>query len=104
MTSELTPIDIRQVPELAHLVDEVQATRKPRRIVRDGEDLAVLMPTPRRSRRPGAAPPPRTTRGIAARTAGALKQYAKHPPATREEEKEAFAQALAEEGARSSGA
>jgi prevent-host-death family protein len=44
MASELAPIDIRHVPELAHLVDEVQTTRKPRRITRDNEDVAVLMP------------------------------------------------------------
>jgi hypothetical protein len=34
---------------------------------------------------------------VAERTAGALNRYAKNPPATREEEKAAFAQALAEE-------
>ena len=59
MATELTPIDVRQVPELAHLVDEVRATRKPRRITRDNEDVAVLVPvaptTRRRPRRPTAA-------------------------------------------------
>jgi hypothetical protein len=34
---------------------------------------------------------------VVERTAGALKRYAKNPPATREEEKAAFAQAVAEE-------
>jgi hypothetical protein len=54
MARELAPIDIRQVPEIAHLVDEVRASQKPRRIVRDGEELAVLTPAPagrRRSRK-----------------------------------------------------
>jgi hypothetical protein len=44
MTSELAPIDIRQIPELARLVDEVRTARKSRRIVRDGEELALLVP------------------------------------------------------------
>jgi hypothetical protein len=55
MTSELAPIDIRQVPELARLVDEVRTARKPRRIMRDDEELAVLTP-PARRRRPGRTP------------------------------------------------
>ncbi len=51
MTRELTPIDIRRVPELAQLVDEVRTTRKPRRITRDNEDVAILMPArPRRAK------------------------------------------------------
>ena len=41
---------------------------------------------------------------VAERTAGALKRYAKNPPATREEEKAAFAQAVAEEVAGRTGA
>lgn len=36
-------------------------------------------------------------RSIAERTAGALKRYGRTPPATPEEEREAFAQAVAEE-------
>src|SRR5688500_1689045 len=55
MVRELTPLDIRHVPEIARLVDEVTASDKPLRIVRDGEDIAVLMPSrpssPRRRRR-----------------------------------------------------
>lgn len=51
MTTELRPIDIREIPELARLVDEVRTTRKPRRIVRDGEDVALLTPAPVSSRR-----------------------------------------------------
>ena len=44
MARELSPIDIARIPELAHLVDEVAATGKRRRIVRDGQDVAVLAP------------------------------------------------------------
>jgi hypothetical protein len=51
MARELAPIDIRQVPELARLVDDVRATRQPRRIMRDGEDIALLVPTPAMPRR-----------------------------------------------------
>lgn len=51
MAAELTPIDVRQIPELARLVDEVRTTGKPRRIVRDDEDLAVLTPIPGKPRR-----------------------------------------------------
>ncbi|MGE0540075.1 MAG: hypothetical protein AB7R89_07830 [Dehalococcoidia bacterium] len=50
MARELAPIDIRQVPELARLVDEVRTTGKPRRIMRDGEELAVLTPPAKRRR------------------------------------------------------
>jgi hypothetical protein len=49
MTVELDPIDIREIPELARLVDEVRTSRRPRRIVRDGEDLAVLRPARRQA-------------------------------------------------------
>jgi hypothetical protein len=49
MASELSPIDIRTIPELARLADEVHATGKSRRLRRDTEDVAVLVPvTPKR--------------------------------------------------------
>ncbi|MGH2583727.1 MAG: hypothetical protein ACRDJE_02300 [Dehalococcoidia bacterium] len=51
MIRELTPIDIRRVPGLAALVDEVRRTRKPMRIVRDDTDIAVIMPAPTVNRR-----------------------------------------------------
>ena len=61
MASELTPIDITTMPELAQLADEVQQTRQPRRLRRDNEDVAILMPaTPAkrsRGRRTGADDP-----------------------------------------------
>lgn len=51
MTRELTPIDIRRLPELAHLVDEVRRTNTPRVLREDQEDVAVLMPLPSPPRR-----------------------------------------------------
>jgi hypothetical protein len=52
MVSELPPLDIRQVPDLAALLDEVEATGKRRRIVRDNRDVVVLTPTKRAAPRP----------------------------------------------------
>ena len=46
MAAELTPVDISSIPELAHLADEVQRTRQPRRLRRGDKDVAVLMPAP----------------------------------------------------------
>lgn len=54
MVRELTPVDVGDIPELARLVDEVKASDAPLRITRDGEDVAVLMPSrpgPQRRRR-----------------------------------------------------
>ena len=56
MASELTPIDITRVPGLAHLVEEVRTTRKPRRITRGDEDVAILMPASARRRRRDGLP------------------------------------------------
>jgi hypothetical protein len=50
MAKELPSTDITtitSVPELLHLVEEVQATRTPRVLVREREELAVLMPVKR---------------------------------------------------------
>ena len=100
MARELPPIDISAMPELTRLADEVARTRRPRLLRRGDAAVAVLSPTLVRSSRPRSAPPARDPRGIAERTAGALKRYAKHPPATREKVKAAFARAVAEEVAR----
>jgi hypothetical protein len=51
MARELAPFDIRKVPELARLVDEVRVSRKPRRLVRDDEDVALLVPARPATRR-----------------------------------------------------
>jgi hypothetical protein len=96
MTSELTPIDIQHLPALAALVDEVCTTRKPRRIMRGNEEVAVLMPVPARARRRS-----RQTRGggtpVTDQTAGILKQYRMERPLTPREEREAFEQGVAEQ-------
>jgi hypothetical protein len=58
MTTEPVPLDIRHMPELAAVVEEVQATGIPRRVIRDGMDVAIIMPVAtshRRSRSRGAA-------------------------------------------------
>jgi hypothetical protein len=44
MPSELTPIDITQVPDVARLIEEVEAAGKPRRIRRGDRDVAIIMP------------------------------------------------------------
>ena len=44
MSSTFTPIDISNVPELADLVEEVEATKKPRELKRDNKVVAVISP------------------------------------------------------------
>ena len=51
MANEPKPIDVSAIPELARLADEVKATGKPRRLTRGSEDIAVLMPVARDSKR-----------------------------------------------------
>ncbi len=46
MTTDPTPIDISNMPDLMRLVKEVEATKKPRKLVRNNKPVAVLMPTP----------------------------------------------------------
>ena len=66
MNNELSPIDIGNLPDLVHLVEEVQRTHLPRVLCRDGQDVAVLAPLvpatlrktaeqPRARRQPSAA-------------------------------------------------
>lgn len=45
MRGNLKPLDISHVPELLRIVEEVRATNEPRVLRRDGEDLAVLVPS-----------------------------------------------------------
>jgi hypothetical protein len=49
MVKELVSVDITRAPDLLRLAEAVQATKTPRVLRRDDEDLAVLMPIrPRR--------------------------------------------------------
>ena len=97
MASELSPIEIGALPELGRLVEEVRATGKSRRLRHNGADVALLTPLRAKStpaRRAGSKAP---VAGLADRTAGALRQYRREPPAPRAEEKDAFALAVAQQ-------
>lgn len=50
MAEQLQPIDLNTNPDLYRLVDEVAATRTPRQLQRNGEDVAEIRP-PAHSRR-----------------------------------------------------
>jgi hypothetical protein len=39
-----TPIDITNIPELLHLVEEMRASQQPRLLKQDRESVALLMP------------------------------------------------------------
>ena len=39
-----TPIDITNIPELGHLVEEMRASNKPRLLKQDRESVALLLP------------------------------------------------------------
>jgi hypothetical protein len=42
--SQLTPIDITNIPELVRIAEEVEATKKPRVLKRDNTPIAMLTP------------------------------------------------------------
>jgi len=44
MSSNLSPIDISKMPDLLDLVEEVEATKKPRELRRDNKPVALLTP------------------------------------------------------------
>jgi hypothetical protein len=44
MTRHVTPIDISHMPDLIDLVEEVEATKKPRELRRDNKPVALLTP------------------------------------------------------------
>jgi hypothetical protein len=55
MTTNTSPLDITNIPELARIAEEVAATKTPRRLTRYNKTVAVLMPpeakaTPRKIR------------------------------------------------------
>lgn len=98
MTRELTPIDIRQVPELDHLVDEVRTTRLTRRITRGNQDVALLVPVPPAAdAQPQQTPAPQRfpKGGVVAATAGIVRYDG--PALSIEQERAAFEQGVADE-------
>ena len=52
MATEIQAVDIGELPELVRLAEEVRATRTPRLLRRDDEDVAIIMPC--RTARPRA--------------------------------------------------
>jgi hypothetical protein len=83
---------------LTQLVEEARATGKSRRLMRDNEDVAVLVPVATTRQRPARSRPawPRTS-SIAEETAGIFKDYRLPHPLTPREEQEAFEQGVADE-------
>jgi hypothetical protein len=49
--AEPIPVDIDTMPDLVRLADEVRATDTPRLLRREGKDVALLVPAPKRRRR-----------------------------------------------------
>lgn len=45
MSRHIIPIDASKLPDLLRIAEEVNTTKTPRLIKRDGETLAILMPT-----------------------------------------------------------
>jgi hypothetical protein len=45
MTTNPTPIDISNMPDLMRLAEEVEMTKKPRKLIKDKKTVAILMPT-----------------------------------------------------------
>jgi hypothetical protein len=46
VAEQLPPIDLSDGPDLLRVVDEVAATRRPRRLQRDGRDVVTINPAP----------------------------------------------------------
>ncbi|SRR6266567_1775551 len=44
MTADSRPFDIGNIPELARLAEDVEATKKPRTLMRDKKTVAILIP------------------------------------------------------------
>ena len=97
----LPPLDISDTPELLRLAEQVAAAQAPITLCREGKALAVLTPAKpepvRRSRPRVKKMPQGKALSVADRTFGSLSRYRLTSPASIEEEKEAFAQAVAEE-------
>jgi hypothetical protein len=70
MAQEQTPIDISGIPELLAIVEDVQATRRPRVLRRDSKDVAVVVPVLARAKH---ARSPASDREAVLSTAGSWK-------------------------------
>jgi len=57
VAKELRHVDISNMPELLKLAEEVGASKEPRVLRRDDEDLAVLMPVRKHPTPPSRAKP-----------------------------------------------
>jgi hypothetical protein len=99
MARELDRIDIATLTtaDLARVVDEVHRTRRPRVLCRDDQAVAMLSPVTEPPVSMKAVRSRRERLVIAERTAGIFHQYAKNPPPTPREEKDAFEQAVADQ-------
>jgi hypothetical protein len=65
MTADLRPIDISAMPDLMRLAEEVEMTKKPRKLIKDRKTVAILMPT-------GTSLPPKKKR---AKTKGDFEAF-----------------------------
>jgi hypothetical protein len=61
MAAERKPIEIDGNPELLRLVEEMEASGRPRTLRRAGKDVAIVSPTPARKRRARTKMPKPTT-------------------------------------------
>ena len=57
MARQLRIVDVSDQPDVLRMAEEVRATREPRLLRRDGEDLAMLTPVRRPRRPPSRARP-----------------------------------------------
>lgn len=71
MAKDLAPIQIRNLPDLLRVAEEVRATNVPRVLRLDDEDLAVVVPMPAKRRR--AAPSEGDTYRVFLSAAGGWK-------------------------------
>ena len=56
MQKESQSMDITHIPELLRLAEEVQATKEPRVLTRDGEELVVVQPAKAAAAKRGRIP------------------------------------------------
>ena len=110
MTAQRDSFDISDLSELARAVEAARAAGKRLTIVRNGEEVAEIVPQRRRTRQKAVSAETEidltevlkgmSPESVVMRTAGALRRYRRFPPLTVRKEKEAFAQAVADENSR----